>query len=469
MIDIALIREKPEWVKEQLGKRNDASAVGRIDKILELDAKRRTVLVEAENLQAERNKLNKAMGRFRGNKQLTEAAKAAAAGTAVNAIRTKDYTRALDVLTNPPTDGSGDGMEGALELLVDVLREMGEKVETLNKERDTFDTELQDHLLWLPNITHESVKVGASSEDNTIHPAEGTPRQFDFEPKPHWEIGPALDVIDFDRGVKLSGTRFYVLKGMGARLQRALINYFLDNHTKNGFEELYLPFIIKPECMYGAGQFPKFKNEVYRDQDADLVLVPTAEVAIANLHRDEILEADQLPLNYVANTPCWRREATSAGRDVRGIKRVHQFQKVEMFKITTPEKSYEELESLVNMACDLCRALQIPFRKLELVSGDIGFAMAKTYDLEMWAPGCNEWLEVSSCSNAEAYQARRAGIRYRPAPGAKAEYVHTLNGSGLATPRVVIAILENYQQADGSVIVPDVLRPYMGIDVIKPK
>jgi seryl-tRNA synthetase len=237
-----------------------------------------------------------------------------------------------------------------------------------------------------------------------------------------------------------------------------------------GFSELYLPFIVKEEMMEGAGQFPKFRGEVYQDADAGLYLLPTAEVAITNLHREQILEADQLPLYYVANTPCWRREATSAGRDVRGIKRVHQFQKVEMYKFTAPETSYAELESLVAAAETICRLLNIPFRRVELCAGDMGFAMAKTYDLEMWAPGCEEWLEVSSCSNAEAFQARRAQVRYRPAPGAKAEIAHTLNGSGLAMPRVIIAILENYQQADGSVVIPEVLRSYMGgQEVIAPR
>ncbi|MEP7285432.1 MAG: serine--tRNA ligase [Chloroflexota bacterium] len=464
MIDIALIREKPDWVKAQIVTLQDESAVARIDAIVTLDQTRRTLLTEAETLQAERNKLNKAMGRFRGNKQLSSGAQGYAAQAVIAAIAAKDYPRALDLLTNPPTTDQADGdSKQSLDQLTDTLRGMGERVETLNKEIEQVEADLQENMLWIPNLPHPSVKVGVSDAENIVFPHEGDIRQFDFTPKPHWELGPALDIIDFDRGVKLSGSRFYVLKGMGARLQRALISLYLDIHTEqHGFTELYTPFLVKPEMMYGAAQFPKFKDVVYTDPDADLYLLPTAEVSITNLHRDEILEADQLPLYYVANTPCWRREQTSAGRDVRGIKRVHQFQKVEMYKLTTPETSYAELEALVEAASDICRALKIPFRRIEQVTGDLGFAATKKYDLEMWAPGSEEWLEVSSCSNDEAFQARRAQIRYRPAPGAKAEFVHTLNGSGLALPRTIIAILENYQQADGSIVIPEVLRPYMG-------
>jgi len=472
MLDIALIREKPDWVKAQIAKLQDEPAVARIDSIVALDQKRRALLTETETLQAERNKLNKAMGRFRGNQQLAPAAQTQAALQVVAAIEGKDYARALDLLTNPPADGqsSADNKQ-ALDQLAAALRGMGDRVETLNKEITAVDAELTENMLWIPNLPHESVTVGVSDAENILYPHEGEIRQFDFAPKPHWELGPALDIIDFDRGVKLSGTRFYVLKGLGARLQRALVSFYLDMHTQqHGFTEVYTPFLVKAEALYGAAQFPKFRDVVYCDPDAELYLLPTAEVSITNLHRDEILEADQLPLYYVAASPCFRREQTSAGRDVRGIKRVHQFEKVEMYKLTTPETSYAELESLVEAASDIARALKIPFRRVEQVTGDLGFAAAKKYDLEMWAPGCQEWLEVSSCSNCEAFQARRAQIRYRPASGGKPEYVHTLNGSGLALPRTIIAILENYQQADGSVVVPDVLRPYMGgLEVIRKK
>ncbi len=470
MLDINLIREKPQWVKEQIAKLQDESAIARIDHILDLDKEWRALLAEKETLQAERNKLNKAMGRFRGNKQLSPGAQAQAAVQAVEAIAARDYARALDLLTNPPANGKSDGdTKQALDQLSAALGSLGGRVETLDKEIQRIEAERHENMLWIPNLPHESVKVGVSDAENIAYPHEGEIRTFDFTPKPHWELGPELGIIDFDRGVKLAGTRFYVLVGLGARLQRALVNFYLDLHrTKHGFTELYTPFIVKEEVLYGAAQFPKFKDVVYSDPDAQLILLPTAEVSITGLHAGEILEGDQLPLYYMANTPCWRREQTSAGRDVRGIKRVHQFQKVEMYKIVRPETSYAELESLVEAASDVCRALKIPFRRIEQVTGDLGFAAAKKYDLEMWAPGCQEWLEVSSCSNCEAFQARRAQIRYRPAPGAKPEYVHTLNGSGLALPRTIIAILENYQQADGSVVVPDVLRPYMdGLEVIR--
>jgi seryl-tRNA synthetase len=259
----------------------------------------------------------------------------------------------------------------------------------------------------------------------------------------------------------MAGSRGYVLKGWGARLQRALIQLVLDKAREKGFEELYLPYFVKEEMLYGSAQFPKFRDVVYFDPDADVYMLPTAEVAITNMFRDEILDESQLPLYYVGHTPCFRKEKTSAGRDVRGIKRVHQFEKVEMYKFTTPETSYAELESLVEAACDVCRALELPFRRLEIVTGDLGFSASKKYDVEVWSAGCQEWLEVSSCSNTEAFQARRANIKYRPAESKKAQFVHTLNGSGLATPRVLIAVLENYQQADGSVEIPKALCPYL--------
>ncbi len=480
MIDIALIREKPEWVKQQLHNLQDAPAVSRIDQILALDQRRRALIHEAETLQAVRNKLNKAVGSLRSNRSLSPGVMAQAAAEAIRALDSGDYTEALDVLAQPrsepqstagskPKDASASAPDpagdpkAALDALSTALRSLGDRVESLSKEADAAEAEQTEHMLWIPNMPHPSVKIGKDDSENIICPPEGELRQFAFTPKAHWDLGPELDIIDFDRGVRLSGSRFYVLKGMGARLQRALINFFLDlHHTKHGFTEVYTPFMVKEACLIGSAQFPKFRDVVYNDPEAELFMLPTAEVSIANLHRDEILEHDQLPLYYMANTPCWRWERTSAGRDVRGIKRVHQFQKVEMFKFVTPETSYAELESLVEAAADVCRALQLPFRRIEQVTGDLGFAAAKKYDLEIFAPGCDEWLEVSSCSNCEAFQARRAAIRYRPTPGAKPEFVHTLNGSGLALPRVLIAILENNQQADGSVVIPEVLRPYLG-------
>jgi seryl-tRNA synthetase len=295
------------------------------------------------------------------------------------------------------------------------------------------------------------------------------PKEFSFEPLPHWDLGPTLDIIDFERGVKLSGTRFYVLKGVGARLQRALITWMLDLHIKeHGYTEIYPPFMVREECMWGAGQLPKFLDNIYHDVEDDAWFIGTAEIPLTNLHRDEILAPGTLPLRYVAYTACFRREKMSAGRDTRGIKRGHQFDKVEMYKFTTPETSYDELERLLEDAEDVCRRLGIAHRVVQMCTGDLGFSAAKKYDIEMWAPGVQEWLEVSSCSNCEDFQARRANIRYRPEPGAKTQFVHTLNGSGLALPRVMIAIMENYQQADGSIVVPEVLRPYMGgVEVIR--
>lgn len=464
MLDITIIREKPEWVKEQIGKLNDPAALGRVDAVLELDRKRRALLTESENIQAARNKLNKGVGGLRGNKKLDDTARGALAAQAAEAIRAGDYEAATRFMAG---EGAGSvavavNTAEALDKLTNALREMGDHVNTLNEQIRQVDAELEDNMLWIPNMPHESVPVFDSEEHNIPWKPEGQMPEFDFQPKPHWEIGPELDIIDFERGIKLAGSRAYVLKGWGARLQRALINLFLDNARAHGYTELYVPYMVREAMMVGAGQFPKFRENVYHDDEEDLYMLPTAEVAVTNLYRDEILDEAQLPLYYVAHTPCFRREKVSAGRDVRGIKRVHQFEKVELYKFTTPETSYAELESLVEAASDVARALKIPFRRLEIVTGDLGFSASKKYDLEMWSPGVGEWLEVSSCSNTEAFQARRANVKYRPADSKKAQFVHTLNGSGLATPRVVIAILENYQQADGSVVIPEVLRPYMG-------
>ncbi|MBI5667270.1 MAG: serine--tRNA ligase [Chloroflexi bacterium] len=463
MLDITIIREKPEWVKEQIGKLNDPAALARVDAVLELDKQRRALLTEAEAIQAARNRLNKGVGGLRGNKRLDDAARGALAAQAAEAIRAGDYEAATRFMAG---EGSAVAVAvntaEALDRLTDALREMGDRVNALNEQIREVDARLEENMLWIPNLPHESVPVFDSEEHNIPWQPEGEMRQFDFTPRPHWEIGPELDIIDFERGVKLAGSRAYVLKGWGARLQRALINLFLDSARAHGFTELYVPYMVREVMMVGAGQFPKFRENVYHDDEEDLYMLPTAEVAITNLHRDEILDEAQLPLYYVAHTPCFRREKVSAGRDVRGIKRLHQFEKVELYKFTTPETSYAELESLVEAASDVARALKIPFRRLEIVTGDLGFSASKKYDLEMWAPGCNEWLEVSSCSNTEAFQARRANVKYRPAEGKKAQFVHTLNGSGLATPRVIIAILENYQQADGSVVIPEALRPYLG-------
>lgn len=469
MLDIALIREKPEWVKEQIKKLGDDPAVARIDTILKLDARRRELIQVREELQKQRNDLNKQFGFLRGNKTLPDFKKTLLAHFATLRLQQQNYAAALEILSGAKEEDEegatlppGLSVTAAFDNLSQALGKLGNQSDTLNNEIKQVDAQLEENMLWLPNLPHESTPVGVSEEENIAWTPEGQFFEFDFTPRPHWEIGPELGILDFERGVRMSGSRFYVLQGWGARLQRALINFFLDMARSKDFVELYIPYLVQGKMLLDASQFPKFTDVVYHDDESDLYLLPTAEVAITNMHRDEILNEADLPKYYVAHSPCFRREKAAAGRDTRGIKRVHQFEKVEMYKFTTPETSYEELESLTEAASDICRALKIPFRRLEIVTGDLGFSATKKYDLEMFAPGCNEWLEVSSCSNVEAFQARRAQIKYYPEGSKKAQFVHTLNGSGLATPRVMIAILENYQQADGSVVIPEVLRPYLG-------
>ncbi len=426
MLDIELIRNDPERVREALRKRNDDPAL--VDEVYALDVRRREMLQEVETLRAERNRVSKEIGR----------------------MQDKDARQAR----------------------ITEMRELGEQLAAFEEKLRAVEAAFAEKQMWLPNLPHASAPLGPDESANVVVRYWGERRDFaaaGFEPIPHWDLGPELDILDFERGVKLSGSRFYILKGAGARLQRAVIFWMLDVQTRqNGYTEVYLPSVVKREMLVGAGQLPKFENNLYHDVEDDLWLLPTAEVAITNLHRDEILTADQLPLNYVAYTPCFRREKMSAGRDVRGIKRGHQFDKVEMYKFTTPETSFAELEAMVQNAEGLLRMLEIPYRIVELCTGDISFGAAKGFDLEVWAPGQDAWLEVSSCSNVTDFQARRANVRYRPEPGAKPQFVHTLNGSGLAMPRLMIAIMENYQQADGSIVIPDVLRPWMGgIDVIR--
>ena len=464
MLDIALIRQQPDWVKEQIAKLNDDGAVARIDAIVALDQERRATRTRIETAQAARNKLNRAMGKLRGNKAMADGEKAARALAACAAIGVAEYDRASGLM-----DGSMDvaavgdvDIKSAFDELIRELRLMGSEISEGFSRIESIEAELRGHMLWLPNLPHESVPVAESEDSNAPHQPVGAFREFDFEPKPHWELGPALGIIDFERGVKLSGSRYYVLAGWGARLQRALVSFFLDCARANGFTELYTPYIVHSDMLYGSAQFPKFQDTVYGLADEDKFLIPTSEVAIVNMHRDEILDEADLPLNYAAHTPCFRSEKASAGRDVRGIKRVHQFEKVEMVKFTTPETSYDELEMMTEQAEAICAQLEIPYRRLEIVTGDLGFSASKKYDIEMWSPGCAEWLEVSSCSNTEAFQARRAMLRYYPKGTRKTRYLHTLNGSGLATPRVMIAIMENYQRADGSIAIPKVLRPYLG-------
>ena len=422
MLDIRLLREQPDLVKATLAKAGvEGSAV---DAVLVFDEKRRGVLAEVERLKALRNTVSKEISTLKDAE-----------------VRNTKIAE---------------------------MRVVGDQISALDKQVAELESAQQAAILDLRNLPHESVPVGVDEESNVVLQTIGTPRQFDFAPRPHWELGESLDIIDFERGVKVSGSRFYVLKGKGARLQRALIQWLLDLHGDQGYREVYTPFVVKEQCMWGARQLPKFRDNLYHDAEEDLWLVPTAEVPVTNLHRDEILDATQLPINYCAYTPCFRREKMSAGRDVRGIKRGHQFDKVEMYKFVHPDTSYAELEQLRQDAEESCHLLGIPYRTKVLCTGDMGFASTKTYDIEVWAPGQDEWLEVSSCSNVESFQARSTNIRFRPEPTAKPEFVHTLNGSGLGIPRTMIAIMENYQNADGSITVPEVLRPYMrGLDVIK--
>ncbi len=422
MLDIRLIREQPGEVKAQLARAGVEPAA--IDAVLAYDEQRRSLLKEVEALKATRNAVSKEIGKMK------------------------------------------DAAERDAKIAE--MRGVGDRIAELDKQVAQVEEQQRMGILELRNLPHPSVPDGADEHENVVIAQEGEPRTFDFEPKPHWELGERLGMLDFERGVKLSGSRFYVMKGMGARLQRAVIQWLLDLHGKQGYTEVYTPFVVKEETVWASGQLPKFRDNLYRDVEDDLWLVPTAEVPVTSLHRDEILEQGQLPIRYCAYTPCFRREKMSAGRDVRGIKRGHQFDKVEMYKFVAPDTSYDELEQLRADAEECCRLLGIPFRTKALCTGDLGFAATKTYDVEMWAPGQGEWLEVSSCSNVEAFQARRANVRFRPEAGAKPEFVHTLNGSGLGMPRTIIAIMENYQQADGSIAVPEVLRPYLGgIDVIR--
>jgi seryl-tRNA synthetase len=348
------------------------------------------------------------------------------------------------------------------------VRAIGEQISALDDQVKSADQEFQELLSGIPNIPHESVPVGRSGDDNVEIRRIGEPRQFDFEPKAHWDLGPELGILDLDRAAKITGARFALYWGLGARLERALVNFFLDVHTReHGYTEVLPPFLVNSKSLYGTGQLPKFAEDLFKCENSDFWLIPTAEVPVTNIYRDETLEGDALPIQLCAYSACFRSEAGSYGRDVRGIIRQHQFQKVELVKFTRPEQSYEELEKLTADAEDILRRLGLPFRTVVLCTGDMSFASAKTYDIEVWLPGQNGYKEISSCSNFEAFQARRAGIRYKGAK--KAEYVHTLNGSGLAVGRTWVAIVENYQQKDGSVIIPEVLRPYMGEEVIRAK
>ncbi len=423
MLDIELIRKKPEFVKERLSTR-DKTLPDLIDEVLELDKRRRKILTELESLRAERNKKSKEIG----------------------------------LLKREGRDTS---------IIEKEVREIKERIDSLEEELREVQGKLRDLMLRVPNLPHESVPIGEDEEDNVEVRRWGEPREFPFDPKPHWEIGEKLGVLDFERGARLSGSRFTVVRSWGAKLERALINFMLDLHTSKGYEEILPPHLVRPEILEGTGQLPKFEEDLYKCERDDLYLIPTAEVPLTNLFRGEILKEEDLPIYLTAYTPCYRREAGSHGKDIRGIIRQHQFNKVELVKIVHPDTSYEELEKLTYDAEEVLKLLGLPYRVVELCTGDLGFSAAKTYDIEVWFPSQGRYREISSCSNCEDFQARRMNTRFKESNG-RNRFVHTLNGSGLAIGRTLAAILENYQREDGSVEVPEVLRDYMKTDVIAP-
>ena len=423
MLDMTFIREQPELVRKALRDRQmDASPV---DAILALDERRRGMLTEVEALKAERNTVSREIG------QMKDAA--------------------------------------SRQSKIEAMRLVGDKITALDKQVAEVEQELRDFAAGIPNIPDKRTPYGKDDSENVVIRTVGAEPEFDFQPKPHWDLGPALGIIDFERGVKITGSRFYVLSGAGARLQRALIAYMLDLHIRQGYTEQYPPFMVKADTLFASGQLPKFADNLYHDVEDDLWMVPTAEVPLTGLLMDEVVDEAKLPLHYTAYTACFRREKMSAGRDVRGIKRGHQFDKVEMYIFSKPEESDAMLEKMLADAEAVCKGLGLTYRIKSLCTGDIGFGATMTYDVEVWAAGQKEWLEVSSVSNDTDFQARRANIKYRPADGGKTRFVHTLNGSGLALPRTLIAVLENYQQADGTIKIPEVLRTWMGgVEVIRP-
>jgi seryl-tRNA synthetase len=418
MLDIKLIRENPNFVRQRLATRGRGDEA-RVDEIAALDEQRRKLMAESEALKAERNKASKEIGALKKQGQ----------------------------------DASGP---------MAAMKQVGDRIAALDAETAGVEAKLQEILLTIPNLPHESVAVGSDAADNPEVRRWGTQPAFEFEPKPHWELGEELGILDFPRATKITGSGFILYKGMGARLERGLINFLLDLHTRDhGFTEVFPPFLVNRDSMIGTGQLPKFEEDMYRLRDDEFYLAPTAEVPVANIHRKEILREDQLPIYYCAYTPCFRREAGAAGKETRGMIRVHQFDKVEMIKYATPETSYDELEKMVANAEKVLQLLGLHYRVVLLCTGDMGFASAKTYDIEVWAPGQKAYLEVSSCSNCEDFQSRRAEIRFKGTDG-KNRFVHLLNGSGTALARLYVALLETYQQADGTIKLPDVLAPYLG-------
>ena len=427
MLDIKRIRENLEDIKKAMDRRGEKEFD--LDAVVELDDQRRELLKEVEALKSEMNIEQKKIPQLmkEGKKEEAEAEKVK-------------------------------------------LKELSEKIKGLDEKVKKVQEELQYRLLRIPNVPNVNVPQGDTDEDNVEIRKWGEPKQFDFDFKAHWDIGTNLGILDFETGAKITGSRFTLYKDKGARLERSLVNFFLNTHTdKNGYTEILPPFMANRDSFVGTGQLPKFAEDMFKIEGLDYFLIPTAEVPVTNIHRDEIVSGDKLPIKYCAYTPCFRSEAGSAGRDTRGLVRQHQFNKVELVKFVKPEESYEELEKLTNDAEMMLQMLGLPYRVVKICTGDLGFTAAFKYDLEVWMPSYNRYVEISSCSNFEDFQARRAGIRFRRDKNSKAEYCHTLNGSGLAVGRTVAAILENYQQADGSVVVPEVLRPYMGVDVITKK
>ncbi len=422
MFDLKFIRENFDRIEKAVKDRHDSID---LSVFKPLDEKRRSLLSEVERLKALRNKVSQEIAAIKKNK--------------------------------------GDATAKIAE-----MREVGEKIKALDESVRQVEQELYEFQVRLPNIPQEDVPVGDSEADNLVVKSWGEKKELDFEPKAHWDIAEQLGLIDFGRGAKVAGSSFVTFTGKGARLARALINFMLDLHTEqHGYTEISPPFVVNRQTMFGTGQLPKFEEDLYRVDEDDLFLIPTAEVPVTNLLANEVLQGDNLPIYYTAYTPCFRREAGAHGKDTRGLMRLHQFDKVEMVKFVAPETSRDEHEKLLGNAEAVLQALELPYRVLNLCTADIGFSAAKCYDLEVWAAGVGQWLEVSSCSNFEAFQARRANIRFRRKQGEKPEYVHTLNSSGLALPRTIIAILENYQTDEGTVVVPKVLRPYLGMDILK--
>ncbi len=422
MYDLAFFRANLDWIAERLATRGYSLQV---EQFRELDARRRAALTESEKLKSWRNAESAEIARLR--KQ------------------------------------GADTSERQAK-----VREAGEKIAALDEQARQLEAEFRQWLASVPNLPHETTPVGRSEEDNVEVRRWGQPREFSFTPKAHWELGPQLGILDLERAAKVTGARFAVYWDLGARLERALINFMLDVHTQlHGYREVLPPFLINSASLFGTGQLPKFAGDLFKCEGYDFWLAPTAEVPVTNLYRDETLDADRLPIKLAAYTPCFRSEAGSYGRDVRGIIRQHQFQKVELVKFTRPDQSYQELETLTADAEDILQRLGLPYRTVVLCTGDLGFSSAKTYDIEVWMPGLNSYKEISSCSNFEAFQARRAGIRMKTGKG-KSEFVHTLNGSGLAVGRTWVAIIENYQEADGSVVIPEALRPYLNAERITP-